>query len=79
MNDARFDDCVRGSRDPSAAPVDRDTQAARSLAISSTPTFLLGSRVAGDRVKVAYVISGARPFSDFAGPIDTLLAARTSR
>lgn len=54
--------------------VKRDVDLAKSLQVTGTPTFLVG-RVLGDgRLKVSFVIPGARPLADFSAAIDKLVA-----
>ncbi|HXT71972.1 MAG TPA: thioredoxin domain-containing protein [Vicinamibacterales bacterium] len=53
--------------------VKADQQQARLLGITSTPTFLIGQVVEGQKVKVTSRLSGALPFDAFEKPIEALL------
>ena len=69
-----FDECLSGRIGDAKDIVARDVASAHALGIASTPTFLVGTVVSpGDRVEVHAIIKGARPWKDFAGPIDALL------
>lgn len=69
-----FDECLSGRTGDAQRVVARDVVSAHSLGITSTPTFVIGRLIApGDRVQVSSIISGARPWTEFAEPIDALL------
>jgi protein-disulfide isomerase len=68
---ARFKACLGGDV---ADQVRQDGKDAEALGLMSTPTFLIGVRQADGRVRVASVLTGARPFADFQKAIDPLLA-----
>jgi protein-disulfide isomerase len=57
------------------ASISADTHQAESLGLSGTPSFLIGTRVAADSVRVRKVFVGAPSFQDVATAIDTLLPA----
>lgn len=61
LNEEQFAKCMQ---DPDSE-VQADIDAARSLGIKSTPTFLIGSIVGEDKVRVSRVLVGARPAEDF--------------
>lgn len=68
----QFDACL--AQPSTRAPVSRDTAEARALGLSSTPSFLLGSRLPDGRVQVSRVLSGARPVEEFKKELDRLIA-----
>lgn len=49
-----------------------DVAAARQLGITSTPTFLVGALLAGQRVKVLRVLSGAQGLDEFKAVVRTI-------
>lgn len=64
----RFATCLN---DPSVtAYVSRDMQEAKALGLTSTPSFLIGSRLLDGRVSVTRAFSGARPFEVFRETLD---------
>jgi predicted DsbA family dithiol-disulfide isomerase len=68
-----FTACVAGEV---ASDIRRDIAEARALSIVSTPTFLLGRRLADGRVKVNQRFSGARPVQMFREAVNELLNKR---
>jgi len=56
--------------------VQRDLTEALALGISSTPTFLIGTRDGGSTMRVVRTLSGALPAADFQRALDPLLAGR---
>jgi len=70
----RFDRCTAGE---TTEQVDRDFESAKSLGVSSTPSFLFGV-VSPDAtgVTVKQVISGVAPIAEFSKAIEALLIER---
>ena len=52
------------------ASIEAHAAEARAFRISGTPTFIVGDRLANGTVRATAVISGARPFADFAKAFD---------
>lgn len=71
MDAGRFDACRRDGRQESN--VRADLALAQSQGIGSTPTFVIGRMVNGNFV--GEIVSGARPYEEFAARIDALLDA----
>lgn len=66
-----FRRCLAGE---AAGRVMADAAFARSIQVSGTPTFFLGTRRVDGRVTVVQRLAGAQPIAGFEGPIDRLLA-----
>jgi len=71
MDVGRFDSCRRDGRQE--ANVRADLALAQSQGIRSTPSFVIGRLVNGSFE--GEIISGARPYEEFAARIDALLGA----
>ncbi|MGB5104284.1 MAG: DsbA family protein [Steroidobacteraceae bacterium] len=71
MDAGRFDACRRDGRQE--ANVRADLALAQSQGIRSTPSFVIGRVVNGSFE--GEIVSGARPYEEFAARIDTLLGA----
>ncbi len=69
LDTGEFNDCLANS---AGARVDQDVQLARSLGVTSTPTFFLGTRQLDGGVRVSQVLVGARPSSEFEAAIARL-------
>jgi protein-disulfide isomerase len=54
--------------------VDSDQRSASALAISATPTFLIGLTQQDRTIRVAQVLQGAQPFARFKAVLDELLS-----
>lgn len=67
-----FDACLDGQV---TAKVKADLDAAKTFAVTGTPTWFVGVVQADGRVKVTDRLEGARPFADFQRAIDRLLAS----
>jgi protein-disulfide isomerase len=71
--DARsFEDCL--ARQAPLALVNKDRALAQRLAITGTPTFLVGRGNADHGVRVLKRLSGARPIAEFRTAFDELLS-----
>jgi len=57
--------------------VSRDTEQAKRLGLVSTPSFLLGSRLADGRVRVSRAFSGALPLERFRQELDRAMKPGT--
>ena len=71
----RFDDCLAGRMEEK---VRTDALQARSLRVSSTPTFFIGALQADGRVKVVQRLSGAQPAAAFESAIASITADATT-
>jgi protein-disulfide isomerase len=71
MDGVRFDDCLTGRKEEK---VRTDALQARSVRITSTPTFFVGSMQPDGRVKVVHRFSGAQPASAFEAAIAKVAA-----
>lgn len=71
LDRAAFDACLETKT--TLASVSRDAEEARTLALRSTPSFLLGTRLPDGRVQVVRVFAGARPIDEFRAEIDRVL------
>ena len=58
LNVAEFEECLNGAM---TAKVIADSESARELGVTGTPTFFVGPVIAGNRVKVVRRFSGAQP------------------
>lgn len=68
MDGPLFDRCLE---EPSTSlAIARDTEWAKGLGFTSTPSFLLGTRLSDGRVQVLRAFSGALPLEDFRAEID---------
>ena len=66
----RFATCLAGE---ALERVREDTAGGRELGVTGTPTFLIGRVQPDRRVRVAYWLSGTRPFAQFSNILDGLL------
>jgi protein-disulfide isomerase len=73
LDNTKFERCLTTS---GAAMVQRDLATARTLQLSSTPSFLLGRIQPDGTMKIAQRISGAQPFAAFKTAIDGALAQK---
>jgi protein-disulfide isomerase len=73
LDQTEFSACRKGQ---SSKRVQEDANLAVSLQLNATPVFLLGVLESDGRVKVAEVVSGARPAADFAARLETILNGR---
>jgi protein-disulfide isomerase len=71
LDDQQFSRCIDGAP---AAAIQDDVHEASVLGLTATPSFLVGMVDASARVKPISIISGSRPFADFAHAIDQALA-----
>lgn len=67
-----FKQCIEG--EGHAAKIRQDLQDAMNAGVSSTPTFFLGFRESGGKVKIVRRVSGAHPYPVFKAAIEGLLA-----
>jgi protein-disulfide isomerase len=67
---SRFATCLSAR---ATAEVKQDADAAKSLKLGGTPSFLIGRRTQGERVQVAEVVVGIRPLADFQRVVEKLL------
>ena len=65
-----FKECVDVRARPTVA---RDVSVAQALGVQSTPTFAVGLRERGGRVRISSMIHGSQPFSVFEQVIEPLL------
>jgi protein-disulfide isomerase len=72
LNQEQFDRCLKGA---AADKVHADEKSGETLAISGTPTFLLGRVQPDGRVKVVTRLSGALPIAQFRAALDPMLGA----
>lgn len=72
LNIEVFRQCLTGE---TAGRVMADAAFAKSIQVTGTPTFFLGTKGVDGRVTVVERLSGAQPLPSFEGPIDRLLAA----
>ncbi len=68
-----FESCMKASASPRIA---EDKRLSDGLGIRSTPTFLVGNRLSGNRVKVSHVIDGAKPTNEFLQVLDAATKRR---
>jgi protein-disulfide isomerase len=54
--------------------VEEDKAVGDELALSGTPTFFFGTRTDGGALSASAVLAGARPFDEFKGILDKLVA-----
>ncbi len=66
-----FELCVK--TDVVATRVAADTEFARSIGLTGTPSFLIGRRTVDGQVAVEVVLSGARPVEDFKVALNRLI------
>ena len=59
---ARFDHCLESDV---GTLVSADARQAKSLGISGTPTFMVGTRLSDGRIRVLRVLSGMQPIDKF--------------
>lgn len=72
LDDAPFDACMSQEAAPE---IQADQQLARSLKISSTPTFLVGITMPDGRLRITGATTGARPYDVFSGLLESGLRA----
>jgi len=71
LNEPRFVTCVAGE---ASSKIQADAAGARALLITSTPTFLIGSKRADGRVDVTNRFSGAVALTSISAIVDPLLS-----
>jgi protein-disulfide isomerase len=72
LNAAKFRSCLEG--DGHAAEIRQAMKTGNGLGVSGTPTFVIGVVGSDEKLKVAKVISGAKPYAVFKDAIDSVLA-----
>jgi protein-disulfide isomerase len=72
LNQETFSACLQGQ---TSARVREDANLAEGMQLTGTPAFLLGVVQPDGRVKVAEVVSGARPAANFAANLDKILSS----
>ena len=72
LDGAKFRSCLEV--EGHAAEIRRTVASGHALGINGTPTFVIGIVGADEKVKVARVISGAKPYAAFKEAIDGVLA-----
>ena len=77
LQPGRFRDCVEDERH--AAEIRRALANGTALGISGTPTFVIGTLAANQTVRVAKVISGAKPYAAFQDSIEGVLTGTAQR
>jgi protein-disulfide isomerase len=65
----QFSRCLDGE---AAEQVRQDATGALAIGVTGTPAFLLGRRQPDGRIKIATVITGAKPFNEFKKEIEEL-------
>ena len=78
MDGGKIKACLDGGK--YAKPVRESVSRMEQLGVNSTPTFLVGLTPApGQPMKIAKVVKGAHPFSEFKKAIDSLLTPAASQ
>jgi protein-disulfide isomerase len=78
LDGAKIKACLDGGK--YAKPVRESVSRMEQLGVDSTPTFLVGLTPApGQPMKIAKVVKGAHPFSEFKKAIDSLLTPTASQ
>jgi protein-disulfide isomerase len=76
LNSKGFADCAQGAPSP---VIELDATAAKQLKLRSTPSFLVGSNLSGNRVRVSEVITGAKGIEVFEAAIIKVVSAQSRR
>ncbi len=73
LGQSEFESCLRGEI---VGQVTQDTELAKKLKVSSTPTFLFGRRIGSGLARIEKTLAGTGPIEAFSDVIDSLLKRR---